>query len=57
MNGSNGCNNGSPGHIGIVVSVDGALFSCADANAISKGQARVSKGCYALTQVSGYFRK
>lgn len=57
MDGSGGCSSSSPGHIGVVVSVDGALISCADANAVAPGKARASHGCYALSQLKGYFRK
>lgn len=57
MDGYGGCSGSSPGHIGVVVSVDGALISCADANAIGPGKARASHGCYALSQLKGYFRK
>lgn len=57
MDGSGGCSSSSPGHIGVVVSVDGALISCADANAVGPGMARASHGCYALSQLKGYFRK
>lgn len=54
---SGGCSSGSPGHIGVVISVDGALISCADANYTSDGFARVAHGCFALTQITGYIRK
>lgn len=57
MDGTDGCSSDSPGHIGVVVSVDGALISCADANMIGKGEARASNGCFALSQIDGYFRK
>lgn len=57
INGLSGCSSGSPGHIGVVTSVDGALISCADANAIAPGKARVSNGCYELIQLAGYLRK
>jgi hypothetical protein len=57
ISGSNGCGDASPGHIGVVVSVDGALISCADANYVASGKARVANGCFALSQLAGYFRK
>jgi hypothetical protein len=57
INGSNGCSPSSPGHIGVVVSVDGALISCADANMVGPGEARVANGCFALSQITGYMRR
>lgn len=57
MQGNGGCRDSSPGHIGVVVSVDGALISCADANYIADGKARTAHGCFALTQIAGYLRK
>jgi|GEM_PF-6551202 len=57
INGSKGCSSASPGHIGVVISVDGALISCADANAVAPGKARTSHGCFALSQLTGYLRK
>lgn len=52
-----GCTSTSPNHIGVVVSIDGTLISCADANAIAKGMSRAQQGCYALSQITGYLRK
>lgn len=57
MDGVDGCSDTSPGHIGVVVSVDGALISCADANMTGAGQVRATRGCFALAQLSGYLRK
>lgn len=57
INGSGGCGGTSPGHIGVVISVDGALLSCADANNIAPGKAQVAHGCFALSQITGYLRK
>lgn len=57
IDGVDGCSNTSPGHIGVVVSVDGALISCADANMTGAGQVRATRGCFALAQLSGYLRK
>ncbi len=58
--GNGGCYvppNFSPGHIGVVVSVDGTLISCADANSVAPGKARTGHGCFALSQLAGYLRK
>ncbi|MGA3291655.1 MAG: hypothetical protein ABSC49_00740 [Candidatus Microgenomates bacterium] len=57
INGSHGCSASSPGHIGVVISVDGALISCADANMIGPGETRVANGCFALSQLTGYLRR
>lgn len=57
INGSGGCDVNSPGHMGVVVSVDGALITCADANYTEPGYARTSHGCFALAQLTGYLRK
>lgn len=57
INGLGGCRSSSPGHIGVVLSVDGALISCADANAVAPGKARTAHGCFALSQITGYLRK
>lgn len=56
VDGSGGCSTSSPGHIGVVLSVNGALISCADANYTAPGLARVGT-CLALDQISGYLRK
>lgn len=45
---------GSCGHIGVVLSIDGVGVSCADANAIGKGMVRTAKGCFVLSQITGY---
>lgn len=53
-----GCSDAKPGHIGVVLSVNGARFSCADANAVGPGEVRsTSKDCYTLSAVTGYLRK
>ena len=57
IDGSSGCDNPSPGHIAVVVSVDGAVVSCADANYPAAGEVRVAHGCFALSQITGYLRK
>lgn len=57
INGRGGCRASSPGHIGVVVSVDGALISCADANMVGSGAVCVRHGCFALSQLTGYLRK
>src|SRR5258708_21095 len=55
---SNGdCSSSSPGHIGVVISVDGTLISCADANYIADGKARTAHGCFALSQIAGYLHR
>jgi hypothetical protein len=57
MDGTTGCKSSSPGHIGVVVSVDGTLISCADANVAGPGKVRATHGCFALSQIKGYLRK
>jgi hypothetical protein len=57
IKGSGTCGATSSGHIGVVISVDGALLSCADANNVGPGEAQVAHGCFALSQITGYLRK
>jgi hypothetical protein len=57
IDGDGGCSRYSPGHIGVVISVDGALISCADANYVGPGKARVDHGCFSLSKIAGYLRK
>jgi hypothetical protein len=57
INGSGICSVTSSGHIGVVISVDGALISCADANNVAPGEVQVAHGCFALSQLTGYLRK
>jgi hypothetical protein len=57
INGSGVCSVTSSGHIGVVISVDGILISCADANNVAPGEAQVAHGCFALSQLTGYLRK
>ena len=51
------CDLADPGHIGIVLSVDGVLITCADANYIGNGEARTAHGCFSLSDITGYLRK
>ncbi len=51
------CTDSTPGHIGVVTSVDGALIGCADANYIADGKARIANSCFPLSVLAGYLRK
>lgn len=53
--GSSGCANDSPGHIGVVCGVSGAIITACDANYGVAGGVR-SDGQFAMSQITGYLR-